>query len=167
MAKRIPCKTCEVGRLKKRRRYRMSGVVVAIGYIMLLPSLLGMTLATMGLVATGTATQEVAGSLQREIGNKLEAVGVDASIIDRVVEGGTVGSTEQAALSDSQRSAIREARLSLAAGNAGAGLGALVTGSAAVFVGVFSLVSGLLGWLLVMKKKVLQCNACGAVISAS
>jgi hypothetical protein len=28
-------------------------------------------------------------------------------------------------------------------------------------------VSGLLGWLLVMKKRVLECSACGAVINAS
>lgn len=28
-------------------------------------------------------------------------------------------------------------------------------------------VSGLLGWLLVMKKRVLQCDVCGAIVSAS
>lgn len=29
------------------------------------------------------------------------------------------------------------------------------------------LVGGLLGWLLIMKKQILQCNNCGAVIAAS
>jgi hypothetical protein len=33
--------------------------------------------------------------------------------------------------------------------------------------GVVSLVSGLLGWLLVMKKDILKCNYCGAVVAAS
>jgi hypothetical protein len=45
---------------------------------------------------------------------------------------------------------------------------------ASLFGGVFSIlwgiaffVGGLLGWLLVMKKRVLQCDVCGAVVSAS
>jgi hypothetical protein len=30
-----------------------------------------------------------------------------------------------------------------------------------------TVVSGLLGWLLVMRKSVLQCDVCGAVVNAS
>lgn len=37
----------------------------------------------------------------------------------------------------------------------------------AIVVGVTSFVGGLLGWLLVMKKRVLQCDVCGAVVNAS
>ena len=33
--------------------------------------------------------------------------------------------------------------------------------------GVAFFVSGLLGWLLLMKKRVLQCDVCGAVVNAS
>jgi hypothetical protein len=33
--------------------------------------------------------------------------------------------------------------------------------------GIAFFVSGLLGWLLVMKKRVLQCDVCGAVVNAS
>jgi hypothetical protein len=32
---------------------------------------------------------------------------------------------------------------------------------------ILAFVSGLLGWLLVMKKRVLQCGLCGAVVNAS
>jgi hypothetical protein len=37
----------------------------------------------------------------------------------------------------------------------------------AIALGIAFFVSGLLGWLLVMKKRVLQCSMCGAVINAS
>ena len=37
---------------------------------------------------------------------------------------------------------------------------------AGAIVAVASFVSGLLGWLLIMKKDVLKCNSCGAVVPA-
>lgn len=37
----------------------------------------------------------------------------------------------------------------------------------AVALGIASFVGGLLGWLLVMRKRVLQCDVCGAVVNAS
>jgi len=37
----------------------------------------------------------------------------------------------------------------------------------AVVLGISSFVGGLLGWLLVMRKRVLQCNVCSAVVNAS
>lgn len=39
--------------------------------------------------------------------------------------------------------------------------------SLAIGLGITSFVGGLLGWLLVMRKRVLQCNICGAVVNAS
>jgi len=40
-------------------------------------------------------------------------------------------------------------------------------GSFAIFLGISSFVSGLLGWLLIMKKRVLKCSVCGAIVNAS
>jgi hypothetical protein len=40
-------------------------------------------------------------------------------------------------------------------------------GLVAICIGIGSIVVGLLGWLLVMKKRVLQCGTCGAVVNAS
>jgi hypothetical protein len=47
----------------------------------------------------------------------------------------------------------------LVAGIAGSGY--------AIGLGIACFVGGLLGWLLVMKKRVLQCSACGATVNAS
>jgi hypothetical protein len=38
---------------------------------------------------------------------------------------------------------------------------------AAAVIGIASFVGGLLGWLLVMRKRVLRCSVCGATVSAS
>jgi hypothetical protein len=43
----------------------------------------------------------------------------------------------------------------------------IVGGTVAVALGIASFVGGLLGWLLVMKKRVLQCSVCGAAVNAS
>jgi hypothetical protein len=40
-------------------------------------------------------------------------------------------------------------------------------GGAPIIFGVIAFVGGLLGWLLVMKKRVLECNACRATVNAS
>jgi hypothetical protein len=51
--------------------------------------------------------------------------------------------------------------------NNNGGIGAIAGGSSAVIVFGLSFVGGLIGWLLVMKKRVLQCSWCRAVINAS
>ena len=43
----------------------------------------------------------------------------------------------------------------------------VITGAFAIALGMVSLFGGLLGWLLVMKKRVLLCPACGATVSPS
>lgn len=100
----ISCKTCDTGELRQQSKYRLSRAVVTIGYILLVPSVLGLLFAALVLVM---------------------AVSVDRS----------------------------------------AGLLVILLGP--LLIGVPSLVGGLLGWLLVMKKDVLQCGNCGAVTPAS
>lgn len=89
----------------------MSGVVVVIGYLLLLPSIFGMITSLVMLFAAGQA-----------------------------------GSTTSVT-ADTARTAV--------------------VGGVAVFFLISSFVVGLLGWLLVMKKKVLQCSNCGAIVAAS
>lgn len=108
---RLPCKVCEQGTLLSKKVFRMSGPVVVIGYIFLIPSVIGILLSVLmffGVIATsGSATDT--------------------------------------------------------ASQAGIGLAAGVV----IFFGVASFAGGLIGWLLVMKKRVLQCSTCGATVNAS
>lgn len=103
------CKICERGALVRKKVFRMSGPVVAIGFIFLIPSVCGMILSA------------------------LVFLGVISSAGDQTTDNTQV-----------------------------------VIGTAfAIGLGIACFVGGLLGWLLVMKKRVLQCAVCGAVVSAS
>ncbi|MGP8155935.1 MAG: hypothetical protein ACLQMT_03630 [Candidatus Acidiferrales bacterium] len=102
----LACKVCGRGELIPKQIYRLSGPAVVIGYILLIPSVLGMVVCTLTLVA-------VAGYMAAT--NSFQVIG----------------------------------------------------GAFAIFWGVAFFVGGLLGWLLVMKKRVLQCSVCGATVSAS
>lgn len=96
------CKTCDVGALKLKTRYRMSTPVVIIGYLILMPSVLfiiGCIVAMMNMPSN--------------------------------IEGSAMFNSAM--------------------------MVCIITG----------FVSGLLGWLLVMKKKVLVCSHCSAVTPAS
>jgi drug/metabolite transporter (DMT)-like permease len=100
----IPCKTCERGQLVKKEVFRMSGPVVFIGYIMLIPSIIGVLICSIAFIAGQS----------------------DSANPDQGMALGMV-----------------------------------------VFIGIGCFVAGLFGWLLVMKKRILQCSVCGATISAS
>ena len=100
------CKVCERGSVEQRKIFRMSMPVVVIGFILLIPSVLGMLFCAFAVL---------------------------------------VG-------------------LSNSGSNGGA---AAIAISVFVGIGIAFFVGGLIGWLLVMKKRVLQCSNCGATISAS
>ena len=100
----LPCKTCGIGPLRLEKRYRMSGPVVVIGYIFLIPSILGIIFSV--LIVFGMANETDAGA-------------------------------------------------------------SAIAGGIGIFLAVAFFVGGLLGWLLVMKKKILCCPNCSAVVPAS
>ena len=117
----ISCPTCSTGRLSRVRLYRMSDPAVWIGYILLVPSFIGMGCA---VVATGFVV--------------IEPI---VRIIVKVMTGeGTVGPSNEGVVPG-------------------------VYPGVCLFISCF--VSGIFGWLLVMKKSVLRCNLCGMTIDAA
>jgi hypothetical protein len=95
----VTCQVCHRGNLCRRKVHRMSGAALMIGYVLLIPSTLGVVLSLVLLAAPV---------------------------------------------------------LGFASAGGGATLGAILC-----------FVFALLGWLLVMKKRVLQCDACQAIVLAS
>jgi hypothetical protein len=108
----VRCKVCDAGILVRRKKFRMSGPVVAIGYIILIASILGIIFSAFMLLT--------AASLPHNPND-------------------------------------------VAAANMVTG----IAGGVAIFFGIASFVGGLIGWLLVMKKQILECNICNAVVNAS
>lgn len=108
----VRCKICDAGTLARRKKFRMSGPVVAIGYILLVPSILGILVSVFVFFTAAS---------------------------------------------------LPHAANDVAAANMATG----IAGGFAILFGVASFVGGLIGWLLVMKKQILECNACKAVVNAS
>jgi DNA-directed RNA polymerase subunit RPC12/RpoP len=161
------CHTCGEGALIKRKKFRMSGPVVAIGFILLIPSFLGMLCGVIMLVITGVSVHAVSSASDYEIRTNLVALQIPDSIVTNVVAGRTVSEDQLALLTAEQRTKVQDAQSSIAALKVGAGVGGFALGGFSVFIIIVSFVGGLLGWLLVMRKKVLQCARCGAIVPAS
>lgn len=109
------CKICDRGHLERKEVYRLGGIVAAIGFVILIPSVvaMGVTIASVLMIYADVAKE------------------TDPAQVD--------------------------------AANGAAALATLMGG------GMFfaALVGGLLGWLLVLKKKLLKCSSCGATVTAS
>jgi len=113
----LDCQGCKMQRSMEATKIpKFNGVVRFIGYVIVIPSLLGVGLAVIMFFGTTTATTEVM----------------------------------QQASSDAEM--------------AGAAVGSAISYGASIFVGISSLVGGLIGWLLIMKKKVFKCRNCGYIM---
>ena len=161
------CQVCGQGELKKKKKYRMSGPVVFIGYIFLIPSIFGMLFGVLMIFATGGAASETSESIRLEVRQQLTAANIPEEIIQKVISRNSITEDERYLLSDDQRRTVSDVQMSYSASQVGAGAGTVIAGGFSIFVIVSSFVGGLLGWLLIMKKRVLQCVRCNAVIAAS
>ena len=153
--------------LIKRTKFRMSGPVVVIGFILLNPSALGMLFGVLMLVLTGAASAQTSASGEREIRAQLVAREIPDPIISEVVSSKAVSDDELVLLTYQQRAAVHDAQLSVSAQKVGGGAATVVAGGFSIFVIVASFIGGLLGWLLIMRKRVLECTRCGAIVPAS
>lgn len=57
----IRCKVCEKGMLTPQRIHRMSGPAVVIGYILLIPSIMGIFMCVLTLIASANAAHDFPG----------------------------------------------------------------------------------------------------------
>jgi hypothetical protein len=108
----VRCKVCDAGTLVRRKKFRMSGLVVAIGYILPIPSILGILFSAFMFFSAASLPHTA-----NDVASANMATGV--------------------------------------------------VGGVAIFFGIASFVGGLIGWLLVMKKQVLECGTSKAVVNAS
>jgi hypothetical protein len=102
--------------------------------------------------------------MNSETRTRLEAQQIPEPVITQVAARKPIDKAQFAALTPEQQTAVRVAQLSVFSGKVGA---AVVGGGISLFIIIMSFVGGLLGWLLIMRKRVLQCTRCGAVVPAS
>jgi hypothetical protein len=140
-----------------------------MGFILLIPSAFGMLLGVFMLFFTGAAAadSQTFASGERKIRAQLAAQNIPEPIITAVVSGKPVSNDQLVPLTHQQQSVVYEAESSRLAQKVGAGTATLVAGGLSIFVIVAAFIGGLLGWLLIMRKRVLQCARCGAIVPAS
>jgi len=114
---KLDCSACKNEKTMEATEIPKFSVFIRfIGFLITLPSVLGILFALLMFFSTGKATSEV--------------------------------------MSASQSSASAT----------GAAIGATIGFGLSAFIGFSSLVGGLIGWLLLMKKKVFKCIRCGYII---
>ena len=163
----LNCQTCGQGELVRRKTFRMSTPVVVIGYLLLVPSILGILFGGVMLFTTLAAGGTTVESNYKKVRNQLEAQAVPEGIIQEILSGKTISVAEKSGLTPRQQLAVKYAGAEVSGGAIGTGAGVVVGGAFSFGIMIFSFIFGLLGWLLVMKKKVLQCTHCQAVVAAS
>ena|SRR2546425_1219576 len=162
----IKCKTCDRGTLVRRKKYRMSGVVVLIGYILVIPSIIGILIGVVGIVGAGSAGTSSNQTSRTRVESQLLAANVPVPVIAKLKDHAmTLSVSDTVGLNVKQRAAIRTASLTLVASDAGTTIGVGIAAGFSIFMIIASLVGGLLGYLLIMKKSVLQCDICGATVA--
>ena len=113
MAKENPnCNVCSEGTLKKKKKYRLSGPVVIIGYIFLIPSVLGILIGTLMLFSTGAGISEMSKETKEEIRSELSEANVPQRITEKVLAHEEITESEKSSLPQRQRNAVENATLS-------------------------------------------------------
>jgi DNA-directed RNA polymerase subunit RPC12/RpoP len=158
------CRTCGQGTLIKLTKFRMSAPVVVIGFVLLIPSVIGMLFGVFMLFVTGVASKQTSALDETKIRAQLVAQNIPDPIVNEVVSGRPVSGNDLASLTSQQQSAVHDAESSRLGQTIGGGAATVIVGGFSMFVIIASFVGGLLGWLLIMRKRVLQCVRCGAVV---
>lgn len=165
----VPCNVChQSGGLHHKKVFRFSTPIVIIGWLFLIPSLLGVGCGACGLATTGSATSQTSASLETEYRDRLAEVrGLSPAKIEEIVALPTVdeASLKGLGLTDAQAREVDLAHSSKLAGGAGAAIGGGLMAGGSIFVIVSSFIGGLLGWILILRKKVIACRLCSGVHS--
>jgi hypothetical protein len=153
----------------------MSTPVVVIGFILLIPSILGILFSLLLLLGVSGSGATVNLQAKRQAASQMQDAGVPTRIINAVLAGNSdyvdqwmnADTVANGRVTAFQEETVRQAQTELHASTVGTGIGMFFGAGLAIFLAVSSFVGGLLGWLLVMRKRVLQCSLCNAVVNAS
>ncbi|MEM8709469.1 MAG: hypothetical protein AAGG01_00840 [Planctomycetota bacterium] len=178
----IACKVCDKGQLLPTKLHRLNAPAVVLGWLLIVLSCIGFAQAARdtyslasspdsGTTFADEAKRRAEPDLITRYADDFEGAGIPHSYLTTLAEGRRLSSQQRAWLSVKQNMLI---------GSVEAARGLLVLGAKAApviaetvvvpliaIVSVTSILLALFGSLLVMKKRVLQCTHCGAVVAAS
>ena len=152
-SQQIICKVCDQGEIQRKKKYRLGIPLGIIGTIILILSILILYISYF----KGDSKFE---PYEKEVRASLTQALVPNDLIQKVIDFEEITDEDRAHISFTQAQALDEAIISLRAYAIGFG------GSRVVVEG-FAIFGILLGFCLSLKKKVLQCTNCKAVVKAS
>jgi hypothetical protein len=156
------CTACNQGTLVRTTIRRMNGFLVVVGFILFIPSVVGVLIGGIGALGSGVFASQ-AKRTPEEIRTELKGVAVPDPMIDQLVAGNPVTKEQLAGLNEQQQMAVGKATIAIIARKAPAG--AMVGGSIVILL--ISVVLGVVGWLFIRKKWVFLCTKCPAVVPAT
>ncbi|MGO9590839.1 MAG: DUF805 domain-containing protein [Candidatus Acidiferrales bacterium] len=203
----LTCKVCERGTLVKKLVHRLSRPAVVVGYLLLIPSVIGLVISGLLLVHAamsqsgnsssspstfadsfnrsfrGTCWKSFNESFQKSAGTlppplvaeeycecalshykETLSASKAADVCTQKVSEGALGPPDQA----TQNLYLEAKQAETPAQNTASDtLIPTIDPGVAVLSSVGFLIVGLVGWLLVMRKRVLQCSECSATVNAS
>lgn len=170
------CTTCG-GNMRKERIYRLSGPAVVIGWILLIPSFIGITIGAIiligGWIIGASAPPKTNVTIEQVTLDSMRTIGIREPVIELVKKGEPVPSNLTNGMTAEQRQFLAAIESERGKYHAGDEHAAVVTKGFGIFGSIFgpviiigSFIDGLLGWLLTMKKNVLRCTGCTAVVNA-
>jgi len=163
----ITCKVCDQGVMRRRTVHRLSGPAVTVGYIFLIPSILGMIIGGVIMIITIVGTISTSGLFEDVARDQMAHAGISETIISEVINDHEISNTQRDELTDDQKTVLDNSIQSVILGPMATQTSGVVGIGFSIFIIIASIVGGLIGWLLTMKKTILKCKACGAVINAS
>jgi hypothetical protein len=168
----MQCDKCHQGQMHPTKVFRLSGCLVAIGFIILIPCFVLLCFAVLagviGTAATGSATITVTERAKQETVVKLQAIeGLPAAVVSDFQLDARISDETFASLTSIQSNEVRRLQSSYDAMISGAALG---TGFAALFGGglviimfVIAIPGLIVGFVLILRKKVWRCQMCGYI----
>jgi hypothetical protein len=164
----IVCKVCNrPGGITAGKLRKFSGPVVAIGYIFLIPSVIGMLIGLVALFGTCSAAGEGTDRAQKSYESAIESIAgltaSQASQLKGAVARPDVAQLEREGFTEDVAERAKYAWDARTASQTGTGIGVGLVGGFSIFMIVGSFIGGLLGWLFTMRRKVLICGFCRGV----
>jgi len=162
------CKVCDNGSLYKKKIYRLPSPIFVFGYIFLIPSLLLIPIVILlfltGIIGGPARIKKI----NQETRLKLEAAKIPQAVIDKSSRSLlSLNAIDLQGLSKEQIRLIKKLQFDNAKGNvstvAAGGFAVLLS----IILGLFAVIGTIVGFLLTMKKKVLQCSGCEAIVPIS
>lgn len=163
----LQCQVCNNGILKKNKKYRLGTPLVVIGYIFLIPSICAFFIALLLILSAFIGAPKNNADINTGARGTLEQANIPQPLIEKFMNHKSISYQDKNKLTRQQRQILHDAKGTQLKGQFVNGAAVGILGVLSVVMIVGSIFGVVIGALLTIKKKVLQCSECEAIVNAS